>query len=110
MNNAAVPWLLIVPEVTVVELFELTAAEQQKLLIDVNDLSRFVKTHFAAHKINVCAMGNVVKQMHIHVVGRYTTDYAWPNTVWSTTAPSQYSAERVAEIRTLAHAHGGVTP
>lgn len=110
MNNAAVPWLLIVPEVSAVELFELDPAEQQKLMVDVNDLSRFVKTHFAAYKINVGMMGNIVRQMHIHVIGRYADDYAWPNTVWSTTAPARYSDARVAEIRALAHAHGGVTP
>ncbi len=109
MNNAAVPWFLIVPETTVAELYELDATEQDTLRNDINDLSRFIKAHFAATKINVGAMGNIVKQLHIHVIGRNTADYCWPGVVWGTTAPAKYSTQRVNEIRALAVAHGGVT-
>lgn len=98
MNNAAVPWFILVPETAEVELMDLPANEQPQLWSEVKALSHFVRQEFSIDKLNVAAIGNVVSQLHVHVVGRSRNDYCWPDVVWGKPAPAQYSDEAVAAI------------
>ena len=98
MNNSLIPWFILVPRRTAVELFELESEDQLALLEEINLLSRFMKDHFGSHKLNVAAIGNIVRQMHIHVVGRKTTDYCWPNVVWGTREKEPYTTAEVAAL------------
>lgn len=82
MNNALLPWFILVPRVDVVEIHELTAEQQHQLLEEVNLISRFVQQQFRPDKLNVAAIGNIVRQMHIHIVGRKADDICWPGVVW----------------------------
>ncbi|APZ44687.1 hypothetical protein BW247_11400 [Acidihalobacter ferrooxydans] len=82
MNNALLPWFILVPDTPHIELFELPAAQQSALLTAVNALSELLKTDLAAQKINVATIGNVVAQLHVHVVGRREDDFCWPGVVW----------------------------
>jgi diadenosine tetraphosphate (Ap4A) HIT family hydrolase len=82
MDNALIPWLILVPRIDKTELHQLSAPEQQALLDEINLISRFAEETFSPDKLNVAAIGNIVKQMHIHIVARKTDDVCWPGVVW----------------------------
>lgn len=98
MNNSLVPWFIIVPPTDRQEIHELTDSERTELYADIDLLSRFVAQQFDTDKINVAAIGNVVNQMHIHVIGRWHNDYCWPNVVWGRAERAEYTDEEVKAI------------
>lgn len=99
MNNKVAPWFVLVPKVeNVYELYELDAGIQARLLNEINTLSTFIKDHFTVDKLNVAAIGNIVKQLHIHVVARTESDYCWPGVVWGTDFSEPYLEEEVDEL------------
>ena len=98
MNNATVPWFIIVPFTEMVEWYELDDSLQNNINIIICKLSKFLKGECNVDKLNVATLGNVVKQMHIHVIGRFETDAAWPDPVWGSIEPSFYSDEQKEEL------------
>lgn len=100
LDNAAVPWFVLVPETNVVEICDLPIAQQHLLLQETTAVSNFVSQTFVTEKLNVAAIGNIVRQLHVHVVGRRTGDYCWPGVVWGTVPPERYKDEQLAQIRT----------
>ncbi len=83
MNDARWPWLVLVPQVPGArDLIDLPAHRQLQLWQEIDHCSRVLHTHFRPHKLNVAALGNVVAQLHVHVIARQTTDAAWPKPVW----------------------------
>lgn len=83
MKDARWPWLVLVPErADMSELYELPMLDQQALTIEVNMVAAALKKITGAEKINVGALGNIVRQLHIHVVARKTGDANWPGPVW----------------------------
>lgn len=83
MNDAQYPWFILVPRIEgVTEAFELDVPDQQRLAAESVLLSRLLSEAFAADKMNVAALGNVVSQLHVHHVVRYRNDVAWPAPVW----------------------------
>ncbi len=100
MNNSLVPWFILVPQTTETELTDLPASDQADLLEQINLLSAFIKQYFNISKLNTAAIGNIVNQLHIHVVGRNASDYCWPNVVWGTTEKESYTDQQVNEITT----------
>lgn len=100
MKNKVVPWFVLVPKVAgVSEIFELDKVTQQQLMEDINVMSRFVKNNFTIDKLNVAAIGNIVKQLHLHVVGRSKNDCAWPGVVWGMKQHEAYTEEEITEIK-----------
>jgi len=100
MNNSLVPWFILVPERSATEITDLLQSEQLSILEEINLLSTFVKGNFEISKLNIAAIGNIVSQLHIHVVGRDPSDYCWPNVVWGTKQRNLYTVERIKEITT----------
>ncbi|HEU5046275.1 MAG TPA: HIT family protein [Rickettsiales bacterium] len=83
MNNALFPWLILVPRVEkAVELIDLSDMDQHLLMDEISFASVVVRNVFNPHKINVAALGNQTKQLHVHIIARFTTDSAWPEPVW----------------------------
>ena len=80
-KNALVPWVLVIPKTDKTEWFELDEAMQMALNQQISSISALLK-HSGADKINVATIGNVVWQMHIHVVARNIDDYCWPEVIW----------------------------
>lgn len=104
MDDSHHPWLLLVPRVAgAIELIDLDEPRQHALLREVSLASRVLRERFAPDKLNVAALGNVVPQLHVHVVARYTGDIAWPRPVWGQAAARPYTpealVERVATLR-----------
>ena len=84
MNDSNYPWFILVPRRdNISELFELNKLDQSLLNKEVNEVSTRLSLHFNAKKMNVAAIGNIVPQLHIHVIARYETDPAWPNPIWN---------------------------
>ena len=100
-NNQHFPWILIVPEVAadIVDLHQLEPEFLIQVMELVTEVSRFLEDYFQPDKLNVACIGNQVCQMHIHVVGRFESDPAWPGVVWASDAKEPYSPERLAEIK-----------
>ena len=80
-GNAALDWFILVPEREAVELHELAPGDRRALEEAADGLARWLKER-GADKINVAAIGNMVPQLHYHVVGRRRDDPAWPGVVW----------------------------
>ena len=102
MNNAALPWFILVPTTSVTEVCDLTNSEQTLLWEEVNRVAEFVRTNFQIDKLNIGAIGNVVSQLHVHVVGRREDDYCWPGVVWGSAAEELYTDEEVAAVVSVA--------
>jgi diadenosine tetraphosphate (Ap4A) HIT family hydrolase len=105
-NDAQYPWLILVPRrQEVVELFELSRIDQQQLLDEISNVSAALAGHFRADKMNVAALGNVVPQLHIHVIARFTDDPAWPRPVWGVKPAVPYAdadlQARIVELEEL---------
>ena len=98
LNNSLVPWFILVPEVEETELYELDKETQLNLLKIVNDISKFIKTEFKIDKLNIATIGNIVKQLHIHIIGRAESDFCWPGVVWGVDGKKSYSENEVKEI------------
>lgn len=98
-KNAIVPWFIIVPKTTEVELTDLSESDQLLVLEEINVISAFVKGNFDISKLNVAAIGNVVSQLHIHIIGRDPSDFCWPDVVWGRKETKSYGPEEISKIR-----------
>ena len=100
MNDDHYPWLVLVPRRPGLrELHDLSAADQALLMQEVMLLSRRLQHEFHADKMNVAALGNVVAQLHVHIIVRYLNDAAWPAPVWGRQPSRPYSGEGLAAIQ-----------
>lgn len=104
MNDANYPWLILVPRVADArELIDLDDTVRHQLTDEIDTASRALRTTYRPHKLNVAALGNVVAQLHVHVIARFEHDPAWPAPVWGRVparphAPDEL-AERLARLR-----------
>ncbi|WP_420935686.1 HIT domain-containing protein [Alteromonas sp. A081] len=106
MNDKQFPWLILVPmRNNLAEIIDLPEQEQQTLLAESAKVSKVLQQVFSPYKLNVGALGNVVRQLHVHHVARFENDVAWPKPVWGTQAPVAYDdAEASAILLTLKQA------
>jgi diadenosine tetraphosphate (Ap4A) HIT family hydrolase len=97
------PWLILVPQrPDIRELHELPALDRTILMDEVSRCSRLLADLFKPDKINIGALGNIVPQLHVHVIARTTADPAWPKPVWGAIAPEPYPpAELAARLDAL---------
>jgi diadenosine tetraphosphate (Ap4A) HIT family hydrolase len=101
LNNVkTVPWLIVVPRrANIREVYELNAADRATLIEEIAQASRALAELYAPDKINVAALGNIVPQLHVHVIARFKGDAAWPQPVWGKIVAEAYAAEAAEEIR-----------
>ena len=106
-NEANFPWIIIVPEVSeeIEELHELSEEMFDKVTAVIRSASAFVDRHFSPDKINVGCIGNKLRQLHIHVVGRFENDPAWPGVVWAFDGKKKYDDVLANEIIAAAERH-----
>jgi diadenosine tetraphosphate (Ap4A) HIT family hydrolase len=99
-NEANFPWFILVPEVPegIEDLHQLDEETFSDVMEGMRKVSRFVENHFRPEKLNVACIGNMVRQMHIHVVGRSTGDPAWPGVVWAFDGKRKYPEGEAEEI------------
>jgi len=99
MNDSQYPWCILVPRVAKMsEIYQLSQAQRQQLDNESMFLSKTLMNVFEGEKLNVAALGNVVKQLHIHHVVRFSNDPAWPAPVWGKFPAKAYSAEALETV------------
>lgn len=99
MNDAQYPWFILVPRrADVCEVFDLDAADQLALWQETTTLASVLKDGFAADKMNVATLGNMVSQLHMHVIARTREDAVWPSPVWGKLPAQPYSEVQLAEV------------
>lgn len=103
MNDARYPWLILVPEQDGLrELHELNDKTFQAVTRAIKSLSASLQALTEAPKMNIAALGNLVPQLHIHIIARHHDDAAWPRPVWGEGTPEPYSEdERQVLLATL---------
>jgi diadenosine tetraphosphate (Ap4A) HIT family hydrolase len=98
MDDANYPWLVLVPRVAEArELIDLDAAQRHALTDEIDRAARLLRDAFRPHKLNVAALGNLVPQLHVHVIARDENDPAWPAPVWGRVAARPYPPEMLVE-------------
>lgn len=99
-NDSNYPWFILVPRRDAIsEIFQLDGADQQQLWQETTALAQILKDAFDADKMNIAALGNVVSQLHMHVIVRYRDDAAWPAPVWGKHSAKPYTAEQIETVR-----------
>lgn len=103
MNDARYPWVILVPRRPAIrEMIDLDLRDRAMLYREIDAVSEAMQRLFKPLKLNVAALGNVVPQLHVHVIARYETDAAWPKPVWGLGERVPYAsdaaASRIAEI------------
>ena len=110
MNDATYPWLILVPRQNGIrELHELSKDDRAQVMEEITQASMVLSEMYGPDKINVGAIGNMVPQLHIHVVARTVSDPAWPGPVWGAHPPRPYDNEaHSATLAALSKALEGV--
>ncbi|AJI74126.1 HIT domain-containing protein [Francisella philomiragia] len=98
MNNSIVPWFIVVPFTDRTEWYQLDDSQQYNINKIINKLSNFIVKEYKADKLNIATIGNVVKQMHIHVVGRFENDPVWPAPVWGNIQSKPYTEQEKIKL------------
>ena len=110
MNDTRYPWLVLVPRrAGLVEISDLADAEQTVLWQEVNRAGLALRAAASFDKLNLGALGNIVRQLHVHLVGRSEGDAAWPGPVWGHGQAQAYDASALHE-RLAALRHALATP
>jgi diadenosine tetraphosphate (Ap4A) HIT family hydrolase len=98
MDDSNYPWLVLVPRVIDArEMIDLDAAQRRQLTDEIDHASRLLRDAFTPFKLNIAALGNLVPQLHIHVIARFEQDPAWPAPVWGRVAARPYTPEALVE-------------
>lgn len=88
------PWLLLVPrQPNVSRIMDLSVSDQLQLIKELDFVQKLMWKEFKPVQLNVAAIGNKTPQLHIHVIARYTSDPAWPNTVWDHSVRAKYDED-----------------
>jgi diadenosine tetraphosphate (Ap4A) HIT family hydrolase len=96
IKDAHYPWLLLVPRrPQIVEIIDLDEVEQAQLMTEISRVARALKEITKCDKLNIAALGNMVPQLHVHVIARRSNDAAWPRPVWGAVPPLAHDAEEV---------------
>ncbi len=91
MNDQHYPWVILVPRhADIREIFDLSTADQQTLWQETNLVAQRMHDYYQANKMNVATLGNMVPQLHMHVIARHHHDPAWPSPVWGKQAALPY--------------------
>ncbi|MBL6784702.1 MAG: HIT domain-containing protein [Rickettsiales bacterium] len=99
MNDKNYPWFILVPRRSnISEIFQLNDQDQTQLYKEISYLAEILQQFYRADKVNIGALGNMVPQLHIHVIMRFKNDIAWPKPVWGLFDAINYSDEEITQI------------
>jgi diadenosine tetraphosphate (Ap4A) HIT family hydrolase len=99
MDDARFPWVVLVPKrADLVEIIDLGSTDLVRLIEEIATASGVLEAATSPHKLNVAALGNVVRQLHVHIIARFENDAAWPNPVWGKGEREPYAPVKRAEF------------
>ncbi|CAM3600803.1 HIT domain-containing protein [Halomonas lysinitropha] len=100
MDDARFPWLVLIPRrLEASEVFELDASAQQQLWREATAVGKAMLDALGGNKLNIASLGNIVAQLHVHVIVRRHEDAAWPAPVWGHGQAEPYDLDGLAEMR-----------
>jgi len=104
MDDARFPWVVVIPRrPNLSELIDVSPVDRLRLGQEVDAVSRALQKVTSCDKLNVGALGNMVRQLHVHVVARFEADESWPHPVWSRGERRRYqpwdSDEMISRLR-----------
>lgn len=100
-NDANYPWLILVPrQPDIVEILDLAEADRTQLMAEVTRAANALREVTACHKLNIAALGNVVAQLHVHIIARFRHDPAWPKPVWGVVPARAYEPAEMQKLVT----------
>ena len=98
-NDRRFPWVILIPrQPHLVEVFDLNHADQLLLWSEIGTIAKKMHHQFHADKMNIEILGNKVRQLHIHLIARYTSDPAWPNSILNFGTPEPYSPDDLSTV------------
>ena len=98
-DESQYPWLILVPRrANISRMMELSIGDQQQLMLEIDLAQNVLWKEFNPTQLNVAAIGNKTPQLHVHVIARFSTDPAWPGTVWDHPAQKPYSLEEKKSV------------
>lgn len=100
-NNKQYPWLILIPRTPslITEIFDLSESERNTLMHEITRSSQIMQNHFLPDKINIGTLGNIVPQLHIHVIARFKNDASWPHSVWQANTPDNaYDTDNLKQL------------
>ena len=96
------PWLLIIPRVAhAVELIAISPDLRAQVWLEIDHVGRVMRDQFSPHKLNIAALGNQVRQLHVHCIARFPEDEAWPNPVWGVGDSVPYDSELLRKCQSV---------
>ena len=99
LNDVNYPWFILLPNrVGITEIHQLSETDQKQLMTESVFFSHCLEQVFHADKLNIAALGNVVPQLHIHHIARFTTDACWPAPVWGAISATPYDEDQLKTI------------
>lgn len=99
-NDKENPWFVLVPRrAGATEIVDLTHEDQTALMEEITIVSEFLKSYYEPYKMNVGSLGNIVRQLHIHVIARYANDRAWPGPIWGSMATMEFDNNELENIK-----------
>jgi diadenosine tetraphosphate (Ap4A) HIT family hydrolase len=100
INDTNYPWFILVPRrANIRDVIDLTEADQSTLWQESAKLSQLLRVKYNPEKLNLAALGNMVPQLHLHHVARYSTDVAWPAPIWGKVAAKPYTEQQVSQLQ-----------
>ena len=102
MNDSNYPWLILAPRKNnLTEIIDLDQDDQIILLSEINYVSKILKKHLNVDKINIASLGNVVSQLHIHIIGRYFNDISYPKPIWGEVDSVEYNEIKISNFKEI---------
>ncbi|MBN1142187.1 MAG: HIT family protein [Deltaproteobacteria bacterium] len=110
-KNALLPWFILVPETEATSLFDLEEEGRREVLAECAAVARLLREALGFSRINFAAIGNLVPQLHLHLIGRREGDPCWPLPVWGHLRESSpYPLQRIEELKALLIEECGLRP
>ena len=97
-TTAPYPWLILVPRRSVTEITDLAAEDRGMLIEEVATASRALRAVTGCEKLNIAALGNIVRQLHVHLIARSPTDPGWPEPVWAAAAAPPLTGDAIGRL------------
>ena len=102
MNDARFPWLILVPKrAGLSDLIDIASADQDQMHREMDACARALRAETGCDKLNIASLGNMVRQLHVHVIARFSEDAAWPAPVWGVGASEAYEPKQAATLARL---------
>ncbi len=99
-KNASLPWFILVPDTDASALYQLEGEQRRAIEDEWNLVAAWVHQHYHCKRVNVAAIGNLVPQLHLHIVGRREDDPCWPGVVWGQPLPElEWPEDELARVK-----------